>query len=79
MYTQMLKNQHVTFLYTVAEAEKFSPFFMWYNFKSDKWVVSWTDDKTYLPVSVAAGLSSEEAEACVIFKANEHIARSMSK
>ncbi len=70
MYQQMLKNQRVTFVSDVDTAEKHSPFYFWLNDKSGKYVVSHKETGT-----VAAGLSRDEAVACVMFKANEYIYR----
>jgi hypothetical protein len=87
MYIQMLKNQQVsreagsasqtTFVSDVAQAEQYSPFFMWHNPQSGCYVVSKRQGLGYEGVCtcVAAGLTKEEAEACVMFKANEFILR----
>ncbi len=72
MYATMLKNQRVTFVTDVAQAEKYSPFIAHYNCKSDKYVVYNKSNPEGQQI-VAAGLSKEEAEACVMFKANQWI------
>lgn len=74
MYKQMLKNQRVTFVANVNQAEEKSPFYFWLNERSGKYVVSHKDNGT-----VAAGLDRDEAEACVMFKANEFIFRAIQK
>jgi hypothetical protein len=75
MYQTMLKNQRVTFVSDVIQAINHSPFYHWYNEKSNRYVVSNKDNK----MTVAAGLTKEEAEACVMFKANQHIYNRVQK
>jgi hypothetical protein len=73
----MLKNQRVTFVSDVEQAEQYSPFFMWHNPQSGCYVVSQRQGLGYevICTCVAAGLTKEEAEACVMFKANEFLLR----
>lgn len=77
MFITMLKNQRVTFVSDVAQAEKNSPFKLWLNDKSGKYVVSLLGNGTANPV--AAGMELDEAQACVMFKANEYIFRNVQK
>ena len=77
MYIQMLKNQQVTFVSDVADAEKYSPYRMIYNKFSGKWIVKHSERET-MPI-VAAGLDQDEAEACVIWHANRHIFNAVQK
>lgn len=77
MFIQMLKNQRVTFVNDANQAEAHSPFFMWYNPKSDCYVVSKNYPNSVCAEGVAAGMDKEEAEACVMFKANEYIYRNL--
>lgn len=79
MYIQMLKNQQVTFVNNRDEAERFSPYHMWWNHNSDRFVVSRKVDDSGCLEPIAAGMSEEEAIACVMYKANEFILRSMNK
>lgn len=72
MFTTLLKNQRVTFVGDVAEAEKHSPYYKWFNPTSGQYVVSQRDRGP-----VAAGLNEAEADACVMFKANEYIYRAL--
>lgn len=76
MYQQMLKNQRVTFVSDVEQAEKISPYYMTYNRFSDRYVVMCKRDT--MPI-VAAGLSKEDAEAAVMFHANQYILRNVQK
>ena len=71
MFKTMLKNQRVQFVSDVDQAMKHSPFYAWHNEKSDRYVVSNKETNQ----CVAAGLSKEDADAAVMFKANEHIYR----
>lgn len=75
MFIQMLKNQRVTFVSSEEQAMQYSPFKKWLNPVSGCYVV--TDHSTGNPC--AAGLTEEEATACVMFKANEHIYRGLQK
>jgi len=75
MFIQMLKNQHVTFVNSRDEAERFSPFFLWWNTNSNAFVVSKFAHGDTSPV--ASGMDKEEADACVMFKANEYIFRQL--
>lgn len=75
MFVQMLKKQ-TTFVHDVAQAEQYSPFRMSFNEKSQRYVVKNIESELSI---VAAGLELEEAEACVMFKANEHIFRKIQK
>lgn len=78
MYQQMLKTQRVTFVSDVEQAKKFSPFYEWFNPYSERWVVSDNTDPS-AHRTVAAGLSKEEAEAAVMFYANQYIYRNVQK
>jgi hypothetical protein len=69
----MLKNQRVTFVSSVEEAEQHSPFRMSFNPVSSKYVVR---DGSNVK---AAGMEKDEAEACVMFCANEYIYRSVQE
>lgn len=76
MFITTLKNQRVTFVRDVAQAEKETPYFMVYNRFSEKYVVKCNRDT--MPI-VAAGMDKEEAEACVMFHANQWIYRNVQK
>lgn len=75
MFKQLLKNQRVTFVADVIQAVNHSPYYSWFNEKSQRYVVSCRGQA--LPV--AAGLEKDEADACVMFKANEYILRNLQQ
>lgn len=75
MFIQMLKNQRVTFVSDEEQAMQYSPFKKWFNDVSGKWVVQ----DHIKGQAVAAGMTEEEAIACVMFKANEYIYRRVQK
>lgn len=72
----MLKNQRVTFISDVEQAEKETPYYMTYNHFSERYVVKCK--RSTMPI-VAAGLDEEEAKACVMFHANQWIYRNVQK
>lgn len=74
MYITLLSKQRVTFVSDVAQAEEYSPYFMFFNEKSQRYVVSHKQRGVK-----AAGLTKEDAEACVMFCANEHIFQTVQK
>jgi hypothetical protein len=73
MYITLLKNQRVTFVSSIEEAYYYSPYKMRYNEKSNRYVVEMEQQ------IVAAGLSKEEAEACVMYRANQYIYNNVQK
>jgi hypothetical protein len=75
MFKQLLANQRVTFVADVNQAMRHSPFYYWHNERSSKYVVSQRNST----IPVAAGLDKDEADACVMFKANEYILRNIQK
>lgn len=75
MYTQLLANQRVTFVSDIIQAQNHSPFYHWYNEKSERYVVSNKENG----LTTASGLSKEEAEACVMFLANDYIYKFVQK
>lgn len=77
MFITLLKNQRVTFVSDVEQAEKCSPYFMKYNKFSERYVVFCkraTGDDV-----VGAGMEKDDAEACVMFHANNWIYRNVQK
>ena len=78
MYIQMLKNQRVKFVSDVLQARQHSPFKEYRNPNTGLYIVHDTS-KAEGNRCIAAGLSFEEAQACVMFKANEYIYRNVQK
>jgi len=73
MFIQMLKNQRVTFVSDANQAEAHSPFVVRRNVNNGCYIVYYVKRNS----PVAAGMDKEEAEACVMFKANEYIFRQL--
>jgi hypothetical protein len=73
MFIQMLKNQRVTFVNTANQAEAYSPYVARRNPNNGCYVVYDVEGN----IVVAAGMAQEEAEACIMFKANEYILRKL--
>jgi hypothetical protein len=78
MYITMLKNQRVTFVSDVIQARAHSPFKEYRNPLNGCYIVHDTS-KPEGQRTVAAGLSKEEAEACVMYRANQYIYNNVQK
>lgn len=74
MFKTLLKNQHITFVSDVEQAEKYSPNRMKKNEEKNTYFIKHEERGIR-----AAGLDKEEAEAAVMFYANEHIAKELQK
>lgn len=68
MFKTLLKNQHVTYLSSVEDAEKHSPFKMELHEKSGTYTIRHKDRGIQ-----AAGLCKDDAEAAIVFYANNYI------